>query len=219
MKNEIRQAGNIGCARLEKDFTVIPYDNYMMTAENKLQGEEHAVTIRYATTPLAVVIQETQDATSIRVDQNAKFKLGEILLISDCTKAEVFQVEKIITTADSKVIKPRSPLRQKYLPFAEVAKLSMNTFYIGKTNRRETTGLPIYSLFIKDIANRRYELVEGISDMQIKYTILTKQGLQDQIRSENVLDWSQVVGISIKLSVENNGYTKPWYTFIKLNHS
>lgn len=74
-----------------------------------------------------------------------------------------------------------------------------NTYFIGKTKRKDDKGEPVYALYQVDINKQKRELVEGINDMKIQYTILKNNQLFDVAENE-VTNEDKVVGVSITLT-------------------
>lgn len=80
----------------------------------------------------------------------------------------------------------------------------VNTYFVAKTMRIDNRGEAIYALYKLDTEKHKQELVEGINDMQIQYTIL-KNNKIIEVNANQINSESKITGISIML------------TFISLN--
>ncbi|GEM_PF-5518852 len=80
-----------------------------------------------------------------------------------------------------------------------VATHAVNSYFVDKTMRIDDRGESIYALYQLDTEKHKRELVEGINDMKIQYTILKNNKIietnADEINSE-----SKIIGITIMLT-------------------
>jgi type IV pilus assembly protein PilW len=227
IQGAIRIAGNVGCAALQDDFPVTTSEPYNITKNNRIhdyrgseiKGGTDAFTVRYADAVSGLLIEPMQLANIIHMTGFPKIKAGDVLLISDCETAEMITVEQVSSSNDeTQIIMTDKNLTKVYKENAEVSVFEMNAFYIGKTDRKDSKGAPIYALYMKDKASHKTELVEGISEMQIRYVVLQNGGISEE-RSEEVNDWSAVVGVSLQLVFESlNDFSlkKTGYTYVAL---
>jgi len=153
------------------------------------------------------------------------FQPNDILLISDCTAADVFAANNVssgsgkITIAHSNSVNIGNFLSKTYGTDAMIMKVNKVAYYIG-TN---TNGNP--ALFRKRLGNGSAmiteELAEGIEDMQIEYgEDLTGDGIANRYVDADAagLNMANVVSIRIGMLVEtvdNNIAVQPQdYTFM-----
>lgn len=166
---EIRRAGYIGCARLTKEFPVHAYGYYSLTPKNKLIVlDNNKFTVRYAGYPGVILKKIPEDDLTLYTSADIRFSSGDILIISDCKQAEIFQVDKTSLKNGLQKITVKYPLHYPFSPYAEISKLEINTYFIFKTNRKSRDGKPIFALYVADIKGRKMELVEGINSMKLK---------------------------------------------------
>ncbi len=169
---EIHQAGYIGCARLTRDFPLISYPPYTLTYNNKISSlHTDEIIIRHAHFLGSILTESMRDAAILSVSGSVRFASGDILIISDCKQAEIFQAKEVKNTHGRQIIFS-TPLHHQYEQYAEVSHLDMNTYFIADTHRRYADGTPVYSLYVKDIDQRKSELVEGIQQMHIHSNLL-----------------------------------------------
>jgi type II secretory pathway pseudopilin PulG len=173
LSREIQQAGNIGCPRLSKDFPIIPFASYELNANNKLFGSNlNELIVRYALYPNNFLSENMRNKQSIMTNKEVHFNPGDILLISNCKQAEIFRVKQILDHTNGwQEIIPLIPLHNKYQQPAEVSKFIINKFYIAASNTRGFNGKFINALFLEDIHHYKTELIPGINQMRIQYTI------------------------------------------------
>jgi type IV pilus assembly protein PilW len=154
------------------------------------------------------------NASQLFVATPHDFKIGEILVVSDCHKASVFQVTNIDSTLHNVVHSnsgsfnpgnafPNWPLEQDYGLGAEVARLQSYAFYIGVG----ANGAP--ALFQLRLAwqtaaltaFQEEELVSNVESMQIRYGIDTNndETINTWVPASGVTDWLEVVSVEITL--------------------
>jgi hypothetical protein len=191
LTSEIKKAGNIGCARLTSDFPVAAYREYTLTAENKRIVHDHELIIRYMDYPHASLLKITNH--SLWVSNHAKFLEEDILVISDCKHAEMFQVAQIKMEENKQKLITTSPLKYHYEKNAEISRLQINRYFIDKTRRTYSDGSSIYALFVETKDHRKLELVANISAIQFTRDVQS--------------------GVNISLQVTSPPFKKQWYAY------
>ncbi|MCE3239302.1 MAG: hypothetical protein K0R24_2283 [Gammaproteobacteria bacterium] len=100
-------------------------------------------------------------------------------------------------------------------------KLGINYYFIEKTNRKDTVGAAIYALYYQDTTSKPFkkiELVEGINEMKIKYTVLENHQLVEY-PADQITESSKVRAVSIKLlfsSLNQAHLKKSEYLYVAL---
>lgn len=168
LNSDIRKAGYIGCAKLTEDFPLKNFFQYGMNLKNKISSTQNEISVRHAGRHHANLIEPMQDYSKLSVTAQPRFSEGDILIISDCTAAEIFKVGHVFNTKEIQQITPSEPLSNLYDKNAEVSQFEVNTYFIGETDRQRRSGEPIFALFKKDIHDQKSELVEGVNAMNIK---------------------------------------------------
>lgn len=215
LNTAIKQAGYIGCPRLSPGFLIKPYSAYSITAKNKLVGEHNKFTVRQAAFAANAVTETMQNNSELFISKKVKFSTRDILIISDCKHAELFQAASIVSFRSAQKLITRLPLYYRYSRDAEVSRLQINTYYIGKTKRKNANGMPIYALFRQDIKHHQLELVENITHMQLFYSIKSNGKIID-VTENAVTDWSQVLGMAISLELISATLQKTWPVYVSL---
>ena len=156
------------------------------------------------------------NAAQIFVGPGHDFVQGEILVVSDCQKASVFQVTGINATPSHNLVHsnsntytpgnafPNWPPEQDYGLGAEVARLQAHAFYVG----RGASGAPsLFQLRLQlnaatsTAAFQPEELVEGIESMQVRYGIDgdNNETIDSWVSADAVADWNDVLSAEITL--------------------
>lgn len=153
--------------------------------ENKVIPGTDAIVIRRATNDSVIrLVPNYNDAAQIFLEANNAFAEGDVLIVTDCAKASVFQATN--RNADGSNVAHGSgnsctswgnsnapgcpPDPQQYRDGSELAKATTSVFYIGQG----ASGAP--SLFMTATTGtslRHLELAEGVENMQILYGVDT----------------------------------------------
>lgn len=161
----------------------------------------------------APVIANHQGATQgngdITIRKDHQINTDDIVMISNCEKATVFQVTDIdesnannsklkhVTGGSSSPGNSTAQLGGRYRG-GEIMKLSTTTYLV-----REITG-EIPSLWRQDGENTPVKLVDGVEDMQILYgedtdTADNIVAASEYRKASDVTDWNQVISIRVSL--------------------
>ena len=198
LNSALRLAGYIGCAKLTDNFPIFYSESYKITSENKIQSYEgnelktgtNAFTIRYSSSLNNTLITTMNKLDTLQISNYLKVSIGDVLLISDCKTADIFVVLNISIQKDgTQLLTADRNLSKRYEKNAEISLFNIDTFYIGKTDRKDKNGFPIWALYKKDQFAHKTELVEGITDMQIRYT-----------NGNSIENGDSVIGVSVQLN-------------------
>jgi type IV pilus assembly protein PilW len=78
-------------------------------------------------------------------------------------------------------------------------------FFVIKSARKNSTGEPINSFYMKEMSSNSIhtqELISGISDMKITYGVLTNKKI-NYMQSKAISDWKQVRSVQISLLLDS----------------
>jgi len=216
LKSELFKAGNIGCAKLTYDFPLVPYRSFTLNPRNKLIGNNaNEIMVSYAGYPNTVLEESMRNEATLYTNINSRFAPNDILLISDCKQAEIFQVSQVKYSRGLQEIISLYPLHSRYEKYAQIAKFESNKYFIANTHRVNRDGTAIYALFMEDINRHKTELVDGIHQMRIMYTI-NQSGQWVDVQPQDVADWSTVVGVMIELMLDSPPIKKNWYLYARI---
>lgn len=261
MTRELRMAGYTGCFNQDpSSIETILNDssNFSWDINNLLQGYEatsasawspsldssllnvkggtDVIAVRYMTSDGINLAppNTTEKSAQVFIDIGAsgQFNLGEILMVSDCTQASVFQVTNFQTSggkvntvhSNSGTFSPGNStpnLTNEYGIDAEIARLETGVYYITDAS---TTGEPtlVYRSLTASSGTTSSltdkELIEGVENMQVLYgEDLTGDGAVNvYTTADNVTNMANVISIRVSLLVrsEDNILDEPTsYTY------
>ena len=123
-------------------------------------------------------------------DNDFGYGLGDLLIITDCAKADLFEV----TNAPALVLEHSSAKNSSanfsgtYLAGSRVMGFSAKAYYVQDTGRDNGNGDPVFGMYQYDVlagANQEQEIIEGIERFVIEYGQELSSG---NVRYVNALD-------------------------------
>ncbi|HTM63223.1 MAG TPA: hypothetical protein VL360_01830 [Gammaproteobacteria bacterium] len=159
LQDDIGKAGYIGCAWLGDKITVKPYHQYSLTVGNYLEVTHDSLTLRYQLFPGAVLIQQNLKENILIADVYKKFSKNELLVISDCSHAEIFKIHSVYIKGDKQIIMPEEPLKHEYNINAEIGDLIVHRYYLDVSSNQ----LSLMRLEVDGSRNLLAEDVAGLS--------------------------------------------------------
>lgn len=136
MRSEIESAGHIGCAQLGDAFSVQSYQQYSLTKANSLQVQDNELVVAYQAMPTLSLLAPVSAHGTILTDDGLPITAKEILLISDCTHAEIFQVKSVSIINHVKHITATLPLHYTYGDNAELGRFMRHHYYLRTHGNR-----------------------------------------------------------------------------------
>lgn len=215
LQAEIKSAGYIGCQRLSKNFVPISKLSYNITLDNRIQGNANEIIVRKLSPVHTNLIKKMTQKNLLIVGKEIKISPQDILLISDCHHAELFQAQNVYTNKLVQRVVPTSPLYFEYSKDAELGKFEINKFYLGKTKRKDNKNNFIYSLFFENIKHQRHEIIERLNKMSFNYLVNRSNELVE-LDASQIIDWSEVRGVTITFIFTYGNLHKTWYSTIAL---
>lgn len=206
LKMEAQAAGFIGCPRLTENFPLANSTDYFLDSKNKIEIQSESLDsfrliVRHRAA-LAVRLRAAQQQASVlELSSGLHVAPGEILLISDCRQADLFEVETVSPHQEGQTIITRKPLHYRYLQDAEIGRFESNTFFVKKTGREDETGQALFAFYEKDRRGHKAELVEGIEQLKMEHVRENKQS-----------------AIIVELKIRHKTLLKTEYGFIVLRN-
>ena len=167
------------------------------------------VTLRFSEGGGARVIQHNVPSADLKVVANADLNVDDIVMVSDCEDAAIFQITNLQTvsgtqtnvvhnTGTSDPGNAFQDLGKKFLN-AEIVRVRNRTYYVADG----AGGLP--SLWRMDDGRTPQELVEGVLQMQVLYGVDTDSdtSANQYVTAAAVSDWTEVVSVRINLLMES----------------
>lgn len=160
---------------------------------------------------------------------NISFLEADYVLISDCKVGTLFRVSKV----NSGVIEHKAAcdsggtcntsasLGKLYGGDATITHLYAHTFFVADSGRTNHQGDPVMSLYIQNHTGSTFELVEGVSQLQVLYGVdkngdLQAEAYMDASEITAADNWDGVVSVQFSLlldSVDDAVNTPTAYTF------
>ena len=139
LQDEIRMAGQVGCAKLTEDFVVWPYHEFSLTLKNRLVITENDLRVRYQSFPAAYV-KHKNGRNSLISMSDVHFQKDQLLIVSDCAHAEIIQAKSVRLSGDSQIITTTEPLRFDYQAGAEIGHMVARHYFVARDLLREEQG-------------------------------------------------------------------------------
>jgi type IV pilus assembly protein PilW len=218
LQAEINNAGFIGCARLTEAFPIINHTNYDFNVNNKIIGAGSTLSIRHASLAVNSLTRNMTDNTTLYLQSdNLHYRAGDILIVSDCRTAEVFQINQIeLLDNHSLKMTALTPLNRLYDTTAELRHLEINTFFIKNSPNKDQNGKFIPSIYLQNIKTHQKELIQGVTKLQFTYDV-ENAGELITVNADQVTDWSKLKAIHIQLDLTANPLNKTWYGYALLH--
>ncbi|WP_051311074.1 PilW family protein [Zooshikella ganghwensis] len=183
-------------------------------------------------------------SADLKTEATAPIEDSEVILVSDCSKATIFQVTNITTTVDDTEYNvvhnagtSESPGNAQkeltndgstYDEDASVYKFRTAVYYIAPSAFTNNRGNQVLSLWRRESLDPAEELIRGVEDLAILYgEDLDSSGVPNRyVTASNVGDMNRVVAVNISLSVntvdevsqDNNLITRTFNATIKIRN-
>ena len=159
------------------------------------------------------------------------FDTNDILMITDCTVADIFRATNVTESSGTTTISHGSAqnsdngdFSQSYGIYSLVLAFRSSTYFVKDSGRTNETGDVIRALYRRDAAGNDSELVDGIEDMQANYGVdVDGNGLIDRFVDASIVDangwWANVLAVEVALLVNsvNNAHNEAVpYTYVGL---
>lgn len=219
---ELATAGYVGCGKLSPYFSVIHDTNSNL--QWSIQGYDAATATQVFSLPSSgkasvapntdvILITKAQevvadvlqmdDLNSVLVNSYPSFKNNDIVIISDCTKANIFQIKNISQANANQQIYPYQ-LSALYEKHAQVSRWINRIYYVGNTGRKNNHNQTVYALFSADFPGEKKELVDNILAMHIVYGIADSADVIHYFTQAEIKDWSQVTMLAVILTLTSD---------------
>ncbi len=240
MEWDLRSAGYQGCIDTNKDSTNVIANNAPATdlTNNAIKGYEVGTLAWQPTIDPAIAtldgvakigsdvftVQTTSVFTqaldsamasggdTIRIaDNSLGFSIGDLILITDCSNADLFQATAVNTSGSPVVISHAATgnssdsLSKPYGTNAVIARYQAHTFYVAANGETNSAGNPEFSLFRQDINGNREEVVDGVNNMQLMYGERRPADLLRYVDASTAgLDISRVQSVRLGLLMQSS---------------
>lgn len=211
----LEHIGRLSCFSITSEITLM-YPPYRLSRHHLLGGSQNELIVHYVDYPGSALLSPIQNHSLLTIDLNKRFSPRDILVISDCRYAEMFQVQSLNKDNHKQLIVTAKPLKNTYEKYAEIGHFKMDCYHVKPTQRFNDDGSPIYALFVTS-HNRTEELVENVESMHIVFSII-KNGKRIE-QSPPVTDDATIVGVSIRLQLKSAQLNKMSYHYFSLREA
>lgn len=178
-----------GCLKIEK-ISITPYYS------SEVKEGTDAITIHYADTIGDDLLFDMKEYNVMYTTSSAKFSINDDVMISDCESVEFFKVKGVVKSSKSQKIISDKPLKKLYKIYSQVNTYQHESYYIARTHRYNKYHQVIDALYRKN--DYKTEMIEGISDMKIFYSVI-KEGVLQDVASRDFNENNAITGIAILL--------------------
>lgn len=185
---------------------------------NIIKSESNALSInRMSSRGAQLVENQTNESANITIEQSANLDIAEndIIYISDCINADIFQVTNTpntdngnMTITHTAATNKTNNLSKAYQSNATISKYQSRLYFIGDTRRVNSSNQPIFALFQADVNYSTSpttfivnELIEGVENMQILYGEVLPSTNIKYVEQANVSEMNNVSSIQLGLLI------------------
>lgn len=222
LRQDIAQAGFMGCARLTPDFPVhdygvspihqIRFDNNIRIYENgeglpaefkiDSKADTDIILIRKLASETAHLQFPFMGGNEIIVNGlTPKFESYDDIALVDCDHAVLLKISSVkhATKQKTQYLFFDQNIPEQFSIESQVGKLETVVFFIQNPNRALLGPPLIASLYMKKIGEQSLELVDGVNGMKAQVVLVSKAGEIIFKQPDQIHDWSQARGVSINL--------------------
>lgn len=214
LAKDIRQAGFWGCAQnLELNNTLnsgggVDFDGPPIEGTEGGSGAPDSLTLRSASQDHRLDLKQAMPRTSaaLTVDSKNNIEVGDIMIITDCEAADVFQVTNTQDNSASVVHNtgtgtPGNATKEfsrAYGPSATAYAARERIYTIDTTPEGEPA-------LVRTVNGNRQVLVAGVQDMQLTYGVDTNndETVNVYVQANNVGNWEDVLAVRMALLVRS----------------
>ncbi len=174
LNQHVPYAGFIGCFNLNRNGAVTNHlaaEQGNVTASSVLSKDQHVLVIKLVESPILFAEPMTNNSEII-VNQLSNLQKDDVVVISDCSSAEVDKIEsirKIINKASYKITLTRA-LSRSYKPYATIAVLRRYRYFLKLVSYDKQ----LSALFVED-DKATQELVGNVYDLGFQYLPTSQQ--------------------------------------------
>jgi type IV pilus assembly protein PilW len=157
------------------------------------------------------VTEHVQPSADLKLTPKACLQDGDIVMVTDCSDAAIFQVTNVTTQPSVKTNVVHNAGTTKYPPGnatkdlgkkwtgGDIIQVSTNIYYVGETGRGVRALYRIYN------GRTPEELVEGVENMQLWFGEGGNADLvvENYLRADEVTNWADVRSVEIHLLVQS----------------
>lgn len=132
----------------------------------------------------------SSNSISVHSSNQCQFAANEVLIISDCEKADIVSV----ASSANGILTLNQTVAENYKEGAQIMRYFQRVYYLAENSE----GTP--SLFRADNNGSQQEMVEGVSEMKILYGSANANGsVERYVNAEKISDWANVKSLRLSL--------------------
>lgn len=206
LKQQVQQAGNMGCIRLTKEFPNLQNEKIKFNFKNKITIDSNSLQVKYASSMSNQLLK--QNKNTLIITNSIRINHSDTILISDCRNAELVTVLNVTHSIDKQNLTLAKPLTNDYdQTTAQIAIYNHNTIFLNKTDGT------VYFLKRKE---KKMAIIEGIRELTFYYTILRNSNLLTIVESDLIAN-DEIIGLSAQWQFTHEE-NHSWQFYTSLNH-
>lgn len=195
LTTDIKQAGYIGCAKLNASFNFFPGNQTLLNAKNFLTGSRETLTLRHASTRFAVLLKNMNNVT-LHITSLPTFHANEWVIISDCTAAEIFQIKTVSFSQGMQKITAITKLQHLFKEGAELSKLYVNKYNFSHNQ-----------IYLQPLSGRKIYLSKSNLRLHLHFYYQNRGVIYYRHRTG---EQTPLIGIALQLIDKD----KHWYAYV-----
>jgi type IV pilus assembly protein PilW len=220
LQKNLQAAGEAGCQSgvdllLANQVAQLPMPIRLLQGYTVYGGQTEGIIVEkasYERSSLSQAMMHSDDP--IYLTQKKIFNPGEIVLIADCTHADLFMISSIDQDHILQHITPANHsahLNHVYGLDAQVMRWQIDSYYISPSSRDEN----IWALYQHRLLPKQstVELISGIHQFTVQYAFML-QGVPEFLQANSVTDWTKLRGLLLHVlgySPHSVGKTFPYF--------
>jgi prepilin-type N-terminal cleavage/methylation domain-containing protein len=204
LTRELESAGHIGCAVFTETFPL--HNTTPFAFHPGVEVKAHELKLSYQSLTTFALVQAMSNLSWMKLPPKVNFKLQDLVLISDCASAELFEIEGIRLEAQALWVHSHHPLHKRYSIQAQLGQAVTHTYRLES----HATKLNLYRI---DRDNHKQAILEDLDLLNFK---MNAQG-QERF-PENFASNIPIEGLEIEVGI-NQPFPQKAYAFVNLNHA
>ena len=214
LHEDLQMAGYLGCPHLRAALALKNTTALSLTSKTKLSFDGNLLVVKHRSLKAVPLLQPMETPNTLFVSEAASFSEGQLLLLSDCQHADLFEVATIEKDGQRQRLTPKVPLGYLYREGAELGFMEVKRYSLENSGRYDQNGQPLQALYLTQGRNNKQEIIEGVTDFAVSATYLSKEGLNESPLAE--LEGAKVLGISTALTLKAGKWHKIEYDYVFL---
>lgn len=194
LTREIKLSGYLGCVSLHNLPALQYRQSYLLSSSNKLsiahpQSQYDVITVRHRSIASSILLNDMTNNHELYVSKNLAFAPGDLVLLADCTHAEIGQISAITINQSSQKLSLTHNITHPYKRDAEIGLVEENSYIFNHG-----------TLYRRNIKGHVSHLINGIQIITI----------------DTALSDTTITGLSLMLKLFAGKISQRGYVFINV---